>query len=216
MKCARFHKKKEAPFQLMGNLPFTRINRSRPFLVTGIDFAGPFLIKRNIGRTTSTMNAYVALFICFSTRAIHLELISSLTTDALISTIRRFIARRGKLATIHSDNATNLVEGIQWKFIPPSAPHFGGLWEAGVKSMKYHLRRTMGSALLNFEELTTLLAQFEACLNSRPLCPLSEDPEDLQALTPGHFLIGGSLTALPDEDDIIAMSLPNRWQLIQK
>ncbi|UYV60184.1 hypothetical protein LAZ67_1000270 [Cordylochernes scorpioides] len=234
MKCARF--RKEAPFQLMGNLPFARINRSRPFLVTGIDFAGPFLIERNMGRTTSTMNAYVALFICFSTRAIHLELISSLTTDALISTIRRFIARRGKPATIHSDNATNFVgahkiigklchnagkvltnsEGIQWKFIPPSAPHFGGLWEAGVKSMKYHLRRTMGSALLNFEELTTLLAQIEACLNSRPLCPLSEDPEDLQALTPGHFLIGGSLTALPDEDDIIAMSLPNRWQLIQK
>ncbi|UYV69975.1 hypothetical protein LAZ67_7001363 [Cordylochernes scorpioides] len=78
------------------------------------------------------------------------------------------------------------------------------------------VKKTMGSALLNFEELTTLLAQIEACLNSRPLCPLSEDPEDLQALNPGHFLIGGSLTALPDEDDIIAMSLPNRWQLIQK
>ncbi|UYV64718.1 hypothetical protein LAZ67_3001747 [Cordylochernes scorpioides] len=177
-----------------------------------------------------------ALLTVVNTRAIHLELISSLTTDALISTIRRFIARRGKPATIHSDNATNFVgahkiigklchnaskvltnsEGIQWKFIPPSAPHFGGLWEAGVKSMKYHLRRTMGSALLNFEELTTSLAQIEACQNSRPLCPLSEDPEDLQALTPGHFLIGGSLTELPDEDDIIAMSLPNRWQLIQK
>ncbi|UYV72564.1 hypothetical protein LAZ67_9003720 [Cordylochernes scorpioides] len=201
-----------------------------------LDEQRPFLIKRNMGRKTSTMNAYVALFICFSTRAIHLELISSLTTDALISTIRRFIARRGKPATIHSDNATNFVgahkiigklchnaskvlmnsEGIQWKFIPPSAPHFGGLWEAGVKSMKYHLKRTMVSALLNFKELTTLLAQIEACLNSRPLCPLFEDPEDLQALTPGHFLIGGSLTALPDEDDIIAMSLPNRWQLIQK
>ncbi|UYV66036.1 hypothetical protein LAZ67_3006256 [Cordylochernes scorpioides] len=218
MKCARFRKKRSS-FSINGKSTFCKDQQ----------------IKAVFG-TTSTMNAYVALFICFSTRAIHLELISSLTTDALISTIRRFIARRGKPATIHSDNATNFVgvhkiigklchnaskvltnsEGIQWKFIPPSAPHFGGLWEAGVKSMKYHLRRTMGSALLNFKELTTLLAHIEACLNSRPLCPLSEDPEDLQALTPGHFLIGGSLTAPPDEDDIIAMSLPNRWQLIQK
>jgi hypothetical protein len=66
-------------------------------------------------------------------------------------------------------------EGCDWKFIPPHAPHFGGLWKAAVKSMKYHLRHTLGSHIATYEELCTLLAEIEACLNSRPLCTLSND-----------------------------------------
>lgn len=85
-------------------------------------------------------------------------------------------------------------DGTQWRFIPPGAPHFGGKWEAGVKSVKHHLRRVMESHLLTYEEMTTLLNQIEAVLNSRPLCPLTDDSEDLSALTPGHFLIGESLS----------------------
>ncbi|XP_011049315.1 PREDICTED: uncharacterized protein LOC105143040 [Acromyrmex echinatior] len=89
-------------------------------------------------------------------------------------------------------------EGIHWHFNPPSAPHFGGLWKAAVKSAKYHLRRTIGETRLTFEEMSTLLAQVEACLNSRPMHALSDDSDDLTALTPGHLLIGAPLLAIPE------------------
>lgn len=73
----------------------------------------------------------------------------------------------------------------------------GGLWEAAIKSAKMHLRKITGTTPLTYEELYTLLVQIEACLNSRPLCPMSNDGTDLQVLTPGHFLIGAPLTSLP-------------------
>ncbi|XP_026666970.1 uncharacterized protein LOC113463934 [Ceratina calcarata] len=80
--------------------------------------------------------------------------------------------------------------GTSWTFIPPNSPHYGGLWEAGVRSVKHHLKRAFNDRLLTFEEFSTVLAEIESCLNSRPICPLTGDVEDLQALTPAHFLIG--------------------------
>lgn len=92
----------------------------------------------------------------------------------------------------------------------------GGKWEAAVKSVKYHLTRTIGEDLLTYEEMTTLLNQVEAVLNSRPMEPLTDDPEDYSALTPGHFLIGQPPTTLPEPTlDQLNVSRLNRWQLIQ-
>lgn len=159
-----------------------------------------------------------------STKATHLEVVSDLTTDAFLAALRRFVSRRGKCSNIYSDNGTNFQgarrcltemhhlvlaqshndaiaaslakDGISWHFIPPSAPHFGGLWEAGVKSVKLHLRRVIGASILTFEELYTVLTQIEAILNSRPLCSMSDS--DLNPLTPAHFLVGEPLTAIPE------------------
>ena len=108
-------------------------------------------------------------------------------------------------------------EGTQWIFNPPAAPHMGGKWEAVVKSIKFHLRRTIGDTLLTFEASVTLLTQIEGLLNSRPLEPLSEDPEDVIALTPGHFLIGTTLNSVPEPSLLnLNESRLSKWQLIQR
>jgi hypothetical protein len=106
---------------------------------------------------------------------------------------------------------------FHWHFIPPNSPHFGGLWEAGVKSLKYHWKRIVGKALLTFEEFSTLITQVEACLNSRPLIALSSEPNDPSYLSPGHFLIGAPLTTLPEPDlTNTTMNSLSRWQRVQR
>lgn len=231
--------------QLMGDLPRARIVPARPFLHCGVDYAGPILIKDGFGRSKKTIKSYIALFVCLATKAIHLELVCDLSSDTFLSALKRFISRRGNVSDMYSDNGTNFVgannelqklkelfesdnfksniintlatKNINWHFIPPGAPNFGGLWEAGVKSVKFHLRRIVGNTMLNYDQLYTLLTQIEACLNSRPLIPLSNDPNDLSALTPGHFLIGDSLTA-PVEPDLtcIKENRLSKWQRIQQ
>lgn len=107
-------------------------------------------------------------------------------------------------------------QGVQWHFNPAAAPHFGGLWESGVKSIKTHLKR-MGKTSFTFEEVSTLLSQIESCLNSRPLCPLNDDPTNLDVLTTGHFLVGSSLLSPPDETKIeLEATTLTRWQLVQR
>ncbi|GFY44062.1 integrase catalytic domain-containing protein [Trichonephila inaurata madagascariensis] len=118
-----------------------------------------------------------------------------------------------KSNTIH---LFSVEEGIEWNFIPPASPHFGGLWEANIKLMKRILLRVTKSAVMNFEELTTLVTQSEAVLNSRPLSPLSSDPNGCNPLTAGHFLTGNAISSFP-EPYIASDSLSYhyRWKLIQ-
>ncbi|UYV60400.1 hypothetical protein LAZ67_1001040 [Cordylochernes scorpioides] len=221
--------------QIMGELPLERVVPSRPFQRVGVDLAGPIITKPMLKRSKILFKTYIVLFICFTTKAIHLEVVSDLTAEAFIATLRRFTSRRGLPSDIFSDNATNFKlanrvlldfyreldiqnfcaqRGIRWHFIPPSAPHFGGLWEAGIKSVKSHLIKVTKSAILNFEEFYTLLTQIEAILNSRPLLPLDSNFDSYEALTPSHFLIGSPILAIPDEvvDDLSHIS---RWKCIQ-
>ncbi|XP_076385701.1 uncharacterized protein LOC105664200 [Megachile rotundata] len=227
----------------MGQLPADRVKPSRPFSTCGIDYAGPFTTKDRT-RTKTSIKSYACIFVCFATKATHIELATDLSTDAFLKCLNRFISRRGLCQSIVSDNGTNFVGAknrfadlqklllsehnskvskflnekmIQWSLIPPQAPHFGGLWESAVKSTKYHLNRVIGEQKLTYEELYTLLVQIESCLNSRPLSPISSDPHDLTPLTPGHFLVGTALCALPEENlTEIKSNRLNRYQMLQQ
>lgn len=230
------------PTQLMGDLPSVRVTPARPFTHVGVDYAGPLVVKLAPGRGSRTVKSYIALFVCLATRAIHLEHVKDCSTEEFLAAFDRFVSRRGLPAKVYSDNGTNFqgadrelteqfrlimddpdvrnhfaTDGVAWHFIPPSAPHFGGLWEAGVKSVKHHLRRVMGSFTPTSGELNTLLCKIECCLNSRPIAPLYDDPDNFDALTPGHFLVGSHLKAVPTASllDVNENRL-SRWQTVQK
>ena len=179
--CAR--QRAEQARQLMGQLPVARVTPSRPFTHSGVDYAGPISVKSWKGRGSKTYKGWICAFVCFSTSAVHLEAVTDYSSDGFIAAYRRFTSRRGLPAHLYSDCGTNFTgadkelqlmfkmaqqentqfsqlmvkDGTTWNFNPPAAPHMGGKWEAVIKLIKFHLRRTIGETLLTFEELTTLL-----------------------------------------------------------
>ncbi len=213
----------------MGQLPAARVTPGPPFIDTGVDYDGPVTLKLGRVRKPAYVKAYICILVSFTVKAVHLELVTDLTANAFIAALRRFIARRGQPRMIHSDHGSNFVRanrdlreltyalnkcdisdaivkfcsnnGVQWTFIPERSPNFGGLWESTVKSTKKHLSAATKGYSLTYEEYSTVLAQVEAVLNSRPLIPAdSQDLTGLEPLTPGHFLIGQPITALSDKD----------------
>ncbi|XP_028168404.1 uncharacterized protein LOC114358595 isoform X4 [Ostrinia furnacalis] len=220
-----FRAKPHTPTPIMGDLPGHRVQPAPPFYTVALDYAGPFLLKDRQGRGCKTYKSYIAIFICSSTKAVHIELVTGLETHSFLSAFRRFIARRGKPRVVVSDNGTTFrgadrelrelydflntnsnelttsctEQGIEWKFVPSYSPHMNGLAEGAVKSCKYHLKRVLKQSLLTYEGFSTILIQIEGILNSRPLCPIPfSDSEIFQVLTPAHFLIGRTPVALPD------------------
>lgn len=234
--------------QIMGNLPRERLDYTnmRPFVISGVDFAGPLTVRHHI-RCKVPKKVYVALFICFSTKAVHLELAIDLTTESFIRCLKRFIADRGSVKKIYSDNATNfkgtanqlrdvqriLIKNsneikkvceesfVDWSFIPPRAPNFGGLWEASIKITKRLIRNVVGSTEITFDEMHTVVRQVAAIVNSRPITSISTSPDDLEPLTPGHFVYGGPPVTLPElqmgEENVnrVKMYQRNVWMFQQ-
>ncbi|XP_058447612.1 uncharacterized protein LOC131427994 [Malaya genurostris] len=192
-------------------------------------------------RRVTPARAFAYCVLDYLVKAIHLEVVADLTSVACINAVKRFVSRRGRVLEIHCDNATAFVGadrelkaankafreqfqtkewqnyttdyGIKFRFIPARSPHFGGLWEAGIKSFKYHFRRIMGCKAFTMDQFVTVVTQIEAILNSRPLTPLSDDPQDISALTPGHFLIGEPLFSI-QEPDLIELNT-NRLSRLQ-
>ncbi|XP_078051766.1 uncharacterized protein LOC144477914 [Augochlora pura] len=219
-----------------------RCNPANAFANSGVDYAGPYRVRDSAGRGKTAHKAYIAVFVCYATKAIHIELVHDYTTSSFLAALDRFVARRGIPSCTHSDNGTNFVGadrelqkhfgavynspemrtkcshlGIKWKFNPPSAPHFGGMQEAGVKSVKHHLKRILGEFIPTGEEMSTLPCSIESSLNSGPIAALSDNANDYAPLTPGHFLIGRPLNALPYESvEIVQTSRLTRWRAIQK
>lgn len=211
--CTRY--KRQAAEQLMESLPPDRVRQSDPFEHAGVDFAGPFITKPREGRCKLRDKKWVAVFVCMATKAVHLELVNGLSTQDFIKAFLRFTSIRGKCTHLWSDNATNFVGAdaelermarswadadsdaygelranmkVNWHFITLSSAHQGGLWESAVKSMKYHLYRLVGAQTLLDSDMRTILGQIMAILNSRPLTALSNDPDDLEFLSPNQLL----------------------------
>lgn len=232
-------------FPQMGDLPNFRVSQVKAFVHTAVDYMGPFYVTHVRRRGIKSQKAYVCVFTCLATKAVHLELVSDLSSDLFLGAILRLVARRGAVSLIYSDQASNFIgakrrlnelytfiqsnahknfiedklieQRIKFLHSPPYGPHFNGLSEIHVRCVKTHLYRVIGTQILTYEELTTVLIQIENLLNSRPLCVLSSDPSDLSALTPNHFLNVTPLKYLPIEDLIdVPVNRLSRYQLLTK
>ena len=241
MYCKRLRIHPNSPF--MSDLPPERLSSFLPpFYFTGVDYFGPLTIKlnRKTRGTSGTAKRYGALFTCMTTRAVHLELAGDLSTDSFILALRRFKARRGYPKHIRSDNGSNFIGAeremkdalskldqkkiinelnenrIEWTFNPPKSPWMGGAMESLVKITKKCLKTVIKDGLLNEECVHTVLLEIESIVNSRPLTSVSDDINDLEPITPNHFLIGRpspnlNFTNITEKDT----NSRTRWKAVQ-
>ena len=206
------------------HLPSWRTSDEPPFSYTGLDFAGPLIVKVEPKNNNNQWleKSYIALFTCASTRGIHLELVSDLSTNDFLQAFRRFSSRRGLPKMLISDNAKTFKsaskelsrikrshevqqhlanKGVTWRFITEKAPWHGGFWERLVKSVKRCIKKTIGRALLSFEEMRTLLVEIESTLNNRPITYVYDDEEGVSyPLTPSCLIYGRRVTTTPNEN----------------
>lgn len=236
--CARYTAPPQT--QLMASPPPERVNESAfPFQHTGVDYAGHFMMKHASGRGHQAHKVWVAVFVCFATRAVHLEIVDDYSSQAFLYAFNCFVARRGLPSSLWMDQGTSVrgacagiarvyrslinnpewlnhlnMHRIEFHTTPPKAPHHGGIWEAAVKAFKYHFYRILGDFTPSWDEMHTILCQIEACLNSRPITPTLDVATEEPALTSGHFLMGRSPKALPQRNYLEKRTtLLERWQV---
>jgi len=218
----------------MAPLPISRLQGGQPpFTVVGVDYFGP--IEVTFGR--KTIKRWGCIFTCFATRACHLEIAPSLEADDFINVLRRFVARRGAVREIWSDNGTNFIGAqrelkealkasssivaddmlkreIQWKLQPPGASHMSGVWERMIRSARRALCAVAGTRNVDDYRLLTFMAEAEYTLNSRPLSAVSDDPTDFEAITPNHILLLKP-TCVAGVGTGTSLTSRKRWQQVQ-
>ena len=233
--CSNLVQEKNGPEQL----PASRVTPSPPFTTCRVDYAGPFLLKHGYTCRHQIVKAYLCVSICFSIkggglrcyhRGLRMPVALCFSKGKPIPHLSdnggNFQGARSDLRALYKfleETPTQtaittylLAKQVHWHATPERAPHFGGLWEAAVKSAKTHIKRVVGTQLLNFEELSTITAQVEACLNSRPLIATTSHSQDgVKVLTPAHFLIGRPICAYPEIPTTTELSLHKHWRLCQ-
>ena len=198
-------------------LPEFRLHCKTPFEVTGVDYTGALWVR---GYNKTLEKAYVILFTCPVTRALHVELVSNLSCDSFLMAFRKFCSRRTYPSLMLSDNATTFVAAAdylkgmsensrvqqhlqevecKWQFIPARAPWFGAIWERLIGLLKNCLKKVLGNALLSFEELSCVLTELEGSVNDRPLSYVPGELNQLEPLTPNHLLCGRKHRIFPKE-----------------
>ena len=198
-------------------LPSFRVREAPPFEYTAVDFAGPMYCRT--ADVTKTKKIWICLYTCCVTRAVHLDIVPDMSAATFIRSVRRFCARRGLPRMFISDNAKTFkaasrmiadVSGqkevqlhlerhcMEWRYNLEKAPWWGGLFERMVRMTKRCLRKMIGQAKLDYDELLTAVTEVEAIINARPLTYLSEDDKD-EPLTPSHLMVGRRLLTLPEQ-----------------
>ena len=225
--------------QMMADLPAARTEPSSPFSHVGVDYFGPFLVKD--GR--KELKRYGVIFTCMASRAVHIETANSLETSSFLNALRRFIARRGTVLHLYSDNGTNFIgahkelkdalleidhdvvqnhllkRNIGWSFNPPGASHMGGVWERLIRT----IRKTLNPLLIDHgtrltdELLRTFLCEVEAIINSRPLTNVANEVDGLDAITPNHLLTTKAVATLAPPGKFESADLYTRraWRRVQ-
>ncbi|XP_023930308.1 uncharacterized protein LOC106157407 [Lingula anatina] len=202
--------------QRMADLPEDRVTPGPPFTSVGIDVFGPWpVVTRRTRGGQAESKRWALIFGCLVTRAVHIEVIEEMSSSSFINALRRFVAIRGPVKMIRSDRGTNFIGaldqikatgifvengpvqeslhdmGIVWKFNPPHASHMGGAWERLIGLARRILDAmflTSHTQKLTHEVLVTFMCEVSAVINSRPVAPISYDPEDPEIITPAMLL----------------------------
>lgn len=203
-----------------GNLPLDRTVGSRAFQVIGVDYAGPIYYKASQRKDAK---AYILLFACSLTRAIHLQALQDQSTDEFIRSLKLFIARRGRPQKIYSDNAKTFQAAakwvkkvvknekvhdylaqhdVKWQFNLSRAPWWGGQFERLIGMTKNAMYKSIGNSNLTWNELVEVLLDIEISMNNRPLCYVEDDVQ-LPLITPNALIHGISTVNLDEDPDNI-------------
>lgn len=225
--------------QRMADLPDDRVEMYPPFLYCGMDCFGPFQIKQ--GR--KEVKRWGLIFTCMCSRAVHIEPLDDMTTDAFINALRCFLAIRGQVHQIRCDQGSNFVgakgefsaamkeldsERIQtylverqcdFVFNAPSSSHAGGVWERQIRSIRNILTAISleSPGRLDDSSFRTFLYEAMSIINGRPLSVENQGDPQLQPLTPNHILTMKSSSLLPPPGSFVKQDsyLRKRWRRVQ-